>query len=319
MDSSILNAIGKTPLVRLRRVLDGLDAEVWAKVEYLNPSGSIKDRIALSMITAAESEGKLRPGGTIVEASTGNTAIALAFVAAVKGYRVMIFMPAEVASGERVKLMRAFGAEIQTVDARAEGMAMDPTLHGGILEILPRMKCRDLEASTPGVWWARQFSNPENVRAHRETTGREIVAQAVGRMDGFAASVGTGGTLLGVAQALREAWPDIRVMSVEPTGLPMLGKEARHRMPIVPGITDGILVEIDRSGLVHDTTAISDDEAVAMTHRLATEEGLACGVSAGANVVAAIRLARQLGPRSRVVTVLPDRRDRYLTVEKYIT
>ncbi|MDR7551354.1 MAG: pyridoxal-phosphate dependent enzyme, partial [Armatimonadota bacterium] len=156
-------------------------------------------------------------------------------------------------------------------------------------------------------------------RAHRETTGREIVAQATGRMDGFAASVGTGGTLLGVAQALRDAWPDIRVMSVEPTGLPMLGKEARHRMPIVPGITDGILLEIDRSGLVHDTTAISDDEAVAMMHRLAAEEGLACGVSAGANVVAAIQLARQLGPRSRVVTVLPDRRDRYLTVEKYIT
>jgi cysteine synthase A len=300
-------------------VVDSEDAEVWVKVEYLNPSGSTKDRIALFMIEAAEREGKLRPGNTIVEASTGNTAIALAFVAAVKGYRLKIFMPAEAASGERVKLIRAFGAEIQTVDARAEGASTDPTLHGGVLEILPRMKCRDLEASKPGVWWARQFSNPQNVQAHRETTGKEIVAQVPGRVDGFAASVGTGGTLLGVAQALREAWPEVRIMSVEPIGLPMLSKDARQRMPLIPGITDGILVEIDRAQIVDDTVAIPDEEAVAMMHRLAMEEGLSCGVSGGANVVAAIRLAQKLGPKARVVTVLPDRRDRYLTVERYIT
>ena len=317
-DHGILRAIGNTPLVRLTRVTDGLGAEVWVKVEYLNPSGSIKDRIALCMVETAEREGELRPGGTIVEASTGNTAIALAFVAAVKGYKLKIFMPVEVASGERVKLMRVFGAEIETIDARAEGMSLDPTLHGGILEIVPRMKCRDLEASTPGVWWARQFSNPENVRAHRETTGFEIVQQAPGTVDGFTASVGTGGTLLGVAQALGEAWPEVAIVSVEPTGLPMLG-EARARMPLLSGITDGILVDIDRAGLVGETVAIADDEAVAMAHRLAMEEGLCCGVSGGANVVAAIRLARRLGSKSRVVTVLPDRRDRYLTVEKYIT
>jgi cysteine synthase A len=316
--SGILQQIGNTPLIRLTRVTDGVDAEIWVKPEYLNPSGSIKDRIALYMVDAAEKEGKLRPEGTIVEASTGNTAVALAFVGTVRGYRVKIFMPQEVASGERVKLMRAFGAEIETVDARAEGMRLDPTLHGGILEIVPRMKCRDLEASTQGVWWARQFSNPENVRAHRETTGAEILRQAPGRVDGFAASAGTGGTLLGVAQALRAVWPEVAVMSVEPTGLPMLG-EARARMPIIQGITDGILLEIDQAGLVSETVSISDDEAISMMHRLAKEEGLLCGVSGGANVVAAVRLAHRLGPHARVVTVLPDRRDRYLTVEKYIT
>ncbi len=316
--SGILQHIGNTPLIRLTRVTDGVDAEIWVKPEYLNPSGSIKDRIALYMVEAAEREGKLRPSGTIVEASTGNTAVALALVGTVKGYRVKIFMPQEVASGERVKLMRAFGAEIETVDARAEGMKLDPTLHGGILEIVPRMKCRDLEASTPGVWWARQFSNPENVRAHQETTGAEILRQAPGRVDGFAASVGTGGTLLGVAQALRAVWPEVAVMSVEPTGLPMLG-EARARMPIIQGITDGILLDIDRARLVSETMSIADDEAISMMRRLALEEGLLCGVSGGANVVAAVRLAHRLGPQARVVTVLPDRRDRYLTVEKYIT
>src|SRR3990170_1707951 len=318
MVDGILRAIGKTPLVHLRHVLGDLDTEILVKAEYLNPSGSIKDRIALCMVEAAERTGALEPGRTIVEASTGNTAIALAFVGSVKGYRVKIFMPTEVMSGERFKLVKAFGAEVIPVEARAEGTSLDPTLHGGILEILPRMKCRELEMHESGVWWARQFSNLENVRAHRETTGREILEQVDGPVDGFVASVGTGGTLLGVGQALRECWPNVMIASVEPAGLPMLG-EAKSRMPLIPGITDGILVDISRANVVDQTFIVSDEDAVDMMHRLALEEGLLCGVSSGANVVAAIRLARALGPKARVVTVLPDRRDRYLTVEKYIT
>src|SRR3990172_2926499 len=156
MVDGILRAIGKTPLVHLRHILGDLDTEIWVKAEYPNPSGSIKDRIALCMVEAAERTGALEPGRTIVEASTGNTAIALAFVGSVKGYRVKIFMPTTVMSGERFKLLQAFGAEIEPVDPRGEGMVLDPTLHGGMLEILPRLKARDLEASTNGVWWARQ-------------------------------------------------------------------------------------------------------------------------------------------------------------------
>jgi cysteine synthase A len=318
MDASILKAIGNTPLVRLRRVVDDLPAEIWVKVEYVNPSGSIKDRIALRMVETAEREGRIQPGDAIVEASTGNTAIALAFVAAAKGYRLRVFMPIQAAIGERLKLMSAFGAEIQTIDPAAEGMLLDPSLHGGVLEIVPRTKCRDLEASTAGVWWARQFSNPANVAAHRETTGEEIVRQMAGPADGFVASVGTGGTLLGVSQALRAAWPAIAIVSVEPSRSAEQ-EEAKPRMPPIPGISDGILVDVRRSGLVTDAVVIRDRDAIAMADRLAREEGFCCGVSGGANVVAAIRLARKLGPTSRVVTVLPDHRDRYLTVQKYMT
>jgi cysteine synthase A len=318
MDTAILRAIGNTPLIQLRHVVDDLDADIWVKVEYVNPSGSIKDRIALYMVESAEREGRIRPGDTIVEASTGNTAIALAFVSAVKGYRLKVFMPVQAAIGERVKLMSALGADVQPIDARAEGMSLDPSLHGGVLEIVPRTKCRDLEASTAGVWWARQFSNPANVLAHRETTGEEIIRQMPGPANGFAASVGTGGTLLGVSQALRAAWPDITIVSVEPSRSSEQ-EEAKPRMPPIPGISDGILVDVRRSALVTDAMVIRDRDAVAMADRLAREEGLCCGVSSGANVVAALRLARRLGPRCRVVTVLPDHRDRYLTVQKYMT
>ena len=318
MDTPILNAIGNTPLIQLRRVVGDLDAEIWVKAEYLNPSGSIKDRIALYMIETAEREEKIRPGDTIIEASTGNTAIALALVAAAKGYRLKVFMPVEAAIGERLTLMNAFGASVETIDARAEGMSLDPSLHGGVLEIVPRTRCRDLEASTAGVWWARQFSNPANVLAHRETTGEEIVRQMLGAPDGFVASVGTGGTLLGVSQALRAAWPDIAIASVEPSRSSD-HEEAKPRRPPIPGISDGILVDVRRSGLVTEAMVIRDKDAIAMTNRLAQEEGLCCGVSSGANVVAAMRLARRLGRRCRVVTVLPDHRDRYLTIQKYMT
>jgi cysteine synthase A len=314
----ILQEIGNTPLVQLGHVSDGLDAEIWVKVEYLNPSGSIKDRIALYMVESAERNGRIQPGDTIIEASTGNTAIALALVAAAKGYRLKVFMPVEAAVGERIKLMSALGAEVELIDARAEGMSLDPSLHGGVLEIVPRTKCRDLEASTDGVWWARQFSNPENVRAHRETTGSEIISQIPGQIDGFVASVGTGGTLFGVTEALKATWPNASVVSVEPARSSS-EREAKARVPPIPGITDGILVDIQRSGLVNEMMVVGDQEAITMAHRLAMEEGLCCGVSGGANVVASIRLARRLGSRCRVVTVLPDHRDRYLTTEKYIT
>ena len=313
---TILEAIGHTPLVRLSRIVDGNHAEIWAKAEFLNPSGSLKDRIALRMIEGAEADGRLRSGGAIVEASTGNTGIALALVGAVKGYRVRIYMPDTLAQSERAKLMTAYGAEIVAVDVHREAAARDPSMHGGMVEVVPRILCREAERASPGTWWARQFSNPDNVLAHRDGTGGEIVEQLPGPAAAFTASVGTGGTLLGIGLALRARWPQTRVVAVEPAGDTLLG---RSDYPLIEGITDGILLDLRAQGMAAHLQLIKDEDAINMAHRLAEEEGLACGVSGGANVLAALAVARQLAPGNRVVTVLPDSRDRYLATERYIT
>jgi len=215
---SILEAIGNTPLVRLRRITEDITSNIFVKCEFLNPSGSIKDRIALRMISEAETSGKLKTGSCVTESSTGNTAAALSFVCAVKGYRAVMHMPKGWATEDRIKIIRAYGAEIVEVEVggEIEKELEGKSVHGGVVEILPRIKALELEESDPHTWWARQALNPENIAAHRETTGREIIEQTDGGVDVFVCSVGTGGTLLGVGEALLEVNPALKIYAVEP-------------------------------------------------------------------------------------------------------
>ncbi len=319
---SMLDLIGGIPLVRLNRVGKETGCEFLVKPEFLNPSGSIKDRIAKLMIEDAEQAGLLDGDATIVEATTGNTGTALAFVSAVTGRKFTAYAPTKTANPSRMAIMLAFGAGLERVDVDAyaekkRSSGDDGSVHGGRIELTGRMICRDLESEQEGIWWARQFSNELNVAAHREWTAREILEQTDGRLDVFLASVGTGGTLLGVAQALKAHDPTILVVGVEPAGSPMMG--APEDYPMIPGISDGIIPEIWESGLVDRVINITDEEAICYAHELARREGIFCGMSSGANVLAGIRIAEELGPGKRIVTVLPDSRDRYLEVEKYTT
>jgi cysteine synthase A len=315
---NMLDLIGNTPLVRLNKVTEGIEAEVLAKLEYLNPSGSIKDRIALYMIENAETRGDLKPGHTIVEASTGNTGIALSFVAAVKGYPMTVYMPKAVASEERKRMMVSYGAQIELVGTEDLDIALDPSVHGGVIEIVPRQKCKEVEAANRHIWWARQFSNPDNVTAHRETTGKEILEQTGGQIDAFVASIGTGGTLLGVSQAIKPVCPQSQMIAVEPAGAPWIGR-GKEAIPYIEGITDGLLFDILDGNVAEEILWVTDEDAVQMARRLAREEGLFCGMSAGANVFAALRVAQRLGKGKTIVAILTDSRDRYLTTERYIT
>ena len=318
---NMLDLIGNIPLVRLNRVGKETGCEILVKPEFLNPSGSIKDRIAKYMIDAAEERGELKPGFTIVEASTGNTGTSLSFVAAIKGYKMLVYWPAKVANPIREAIMQVYGPEIETVDTDAiiaGRVDLDPSVHGGRVEIFGRELSRDLENERDDVWWARQFSSPENVAAHREWTTREILEQTDGRLDALVASVGTGGTLLGVAQAVKAKVPTAMIVGVEPAGSPMLvGK--REDYPLIEGITDGIIPDLFDSGLVDRALLVTDADAIDMAHRLAEEEGMFCGISSGANVLASLRIAEEIGPDKRIVTILPDSRDRYLAMEKYTT
>lgn len=326
---SMLDLIGDIPLVRLNRIGKGNGAEILVKPEFLNPSGSIKDRIAKLMIENAEQEGFLKEGKKIIEATTGNTGTALAFVAAIKGYEFVAYAPTKVANRSRMAIMQAYGAGLETVDAEALGQKQasaqaDPaarsseaSVHGGRIELAGRQICLDLEKSQDDLWWARQFSNPFNTAAHRDWTAQEILEQTGGNLDAFVTSVGTGGTILGVAQALKAHNPNVLIVGVEPAGSPMMG--SREDYPVIPGISDGIIVDIWESGLVERVMSITNEEAIQQAHELAEREGIFCGMSSGANVLASLRIAEELGPGKRVVTILPDSRDRYLEVEKYTT
>ncbi len=323
---SMLDLIGEIPLVRLNHIGKNTGAEILVKPEFLNPSGSIKDRIAKLMIEDAEKEGKLKPGSTVIEATTGNTGTALAFVAAVKGYKMKAFSPTMVANRSRSAIMESYGCEVEPVDIasyeakRQGGKAVedsDSSVHGGHVELLPRQVCLDLEKENDNLWWARQFSNPLNDGAHEAWTAREILEQTDGKIDVFVASVGTGGTILGVGRALKAYNPAIKIVGVEPAGKAMMG--APEEYPMIPGISDGIIPKIFASGIVERVISISDQEAIDMAHDLTKKEGIFCGMSSGANVLACVRLAEEMGPGTRIVTVLADSRDRYLEVEKYTT
>lgn len=325
--NSMLDLIGEIPLVRLNRIGVEGGAEILVKPEFLNPSGSIKDRPAKVMIEAAEAQGLLKEGGTIVEATTGNMGTSLAFVAAVKGYKIAAYAPAAVADEIKSAIMQAYGCEVRKVDLesyeaqqktrREHGDPQDKSIHGSFVELLPRQICLETEQQSEDVWWARQFSNPANTNAHAGWTAAEIIRQTDGKLDAFVTSTGTGGTLLGMAKALKAHDPHIQVISVEPASWPVL--DAMGDYPIIPGISGGILLEIIASKLVDRVVLVGNDEAVRMAHQLAEQEGMFCGMSSGANLAAALQVALELGPGKRVVTLLPDSRDRYLMREIYTT
>ena len=315
---SVLDLIGQTPMLRLHKVARGVNANVLLKLEYLNPSGSYKDRIARAMIDDAEHAGVLKPGYTIVESSSGNTAIALALVGAVKGYHVRIVYPQDVWAAEKRKTLHRFGAEIEAVPLVETQAAQEVGVHGSRVEIPGRVKCRKLEETRTDVWWARQFSNPASVSAHNEL-GLEILEQTDGKVDVFVSAVGTGGNFLGVAQVLKRAVPEVKCVAVQPTGwsgwMDPLSPEAKF----VPGITGGIIEEIRRSAVLDEVVYVGNEEARNMAYRLSSEEGVFCGISTGANVFVALKEADRLGSGANVVTTAVDRGDRYFGDERFIT
>ncbi len=297
---SITDLIGRTPLVRLGKVAGGAGAEVLGKLESFNPAGSVKDRIGLAMIEAAEAEGRLVPGqSVIVEPTSGNTGIALAFVAAAKGYRCILTMP-ETMSVERRTLLRAYGAEL-VLTPGAEGM------RGAIA------KAEEIAESTQGAFVPQQFQNPANPAAHRRTTAEEIWADTDGAVDILVAGVGTGGSITGVAEVLRERKPGFRAVAVEPTDSPVLsgGTPGPHK---IQGIGAGFIPGVLNTSVYDEVLTVDAEDAFAMARRLAREEGILVGISAGANVHAAVEVARKPENAGKViVTFLCDTGERYLT------
>ena len=304
---NILGLIGNTPLVRINRVAPDprTAAAVWGKCEMMNPGGSVKDRIALAMIEAAERAGQIRPGeSTLVEPTSGNTGIGLALVSAVKGYRLILTMP-ESMSLERRNLLRAYGAEIVLTPE-------DRTMEGAVS--LANELCRK-----PNHVMLQQFQNPANPEVHRRTTGPEIIEQMDGlSIDGFVAGVGTGGTITGVGSVLRKHNPDVKVVAVEPDRSAVLSGEppGPHK---IQGIGAGFIPKVLDTGIYNRVARIRDQDAYRMRQRLAHEEGLLVGISAGAAMVAAVELARELGPGKNVITVLCDTGERYFSLDAFFT
>jgi cysteine synthase A len=297
--SSALDLIGDTPLVRLRRLVKPGWAAVLGKLESLNPGGSVKDRIALAMVEEAEREGRLRPGDTIVEPTSGNTGIGLAMVAAVKGYRLILTMPEDM-SLERRALLQRFGAELVLTPA-VEGMT------GAVFA------AGELVRENPGFFMPQQFMNPANPEVHRRTTAQEILKATDGQVDAFVAGVGTGGTITGVGEVLKRERPGILVVAVEPARSPVL-QGGKFRPHAIQGIGASFLPGVLNREIYDEVMGIRDEEALAMTRRISREEGLLVGVSSGANVVAALRVAERLGAGRTVVTVLCDTGERYLSM-----
>ncbi len=293
--------IGGTPLVRLRSDEDR-DAEVYAKVEAANPGGSVKDRICLNMIRAAEQDGRLSSGTTLVEPTSGNTGIGLSLVAAVRGYRLILLMP-ESMTRERIDLLKAYGAEVILTPAQL-GMV------GAI------SAARELVEKHSDYFMPDQFANPANPEVHRLTTAPELIESTGGRIDAFVAGVGTGGTITGVGEVLKARHPAVRIIAVEPAASAVLsGKPAGPHK--IQGIGAGFVPKVLNRAILDEIMTVTDDEAYRTKKELAEREGLLVGISAGANVFAARQVARRLGKGKRVVTVLPDRGERYFSIEKY--
>ncbi|MFF9344820.1 PLP-dependent cysteine synthase family protein [Streptomyces sp. NPDC014773] len=292
--------VGNTPLVRLWVPDAAPGAEVLAKIESTNPFASIKDRAALAMLRGAEQRGDLAPGGTVVEATSGNTGIALAALSALRGYRCIVVLP-DSATPERIGLLSALGAEIvQTPSAERFAGAI--------------AKAEEIEAATPGSWYVRQHDNPDNVRAHYESTGPEIWADTGGRVDVLVAGVGTGGTLTGTGRFLRERNPGVEIVAVEPEGSPVLsrGYAGTHR---IPGLNGGFVSPTTDVTLIDRVLTCSDDEALDTARALTREQALFAGLSSGAAVHGAFRLARDPAYAGRtIVTILPDTGERYVSI-----
>ncbi|KAA8756780.1 MULTISPECIES: cysteine synthase A [Paenibacillus] len=303
--NNVTELIGGTPLVRLNRIVPEGSAEIFVKLEYQNPGSSVKDRIAISIVEEAEKEGKLKPGDTIIEATSGNTGIGLAMVAAAKGYKSVIVMP-ETMSLERRNLLRAYGAEL-VLTPGAEGM------NGAV------KKAEELLKENPSYFMAEQFKNKANVKIHRETTGPEIVdaIQSVGgTLDAFVAGIGTGGTITGTGEVLKEAFAGIKIVAVEPAASPILagGKPGPHK---IQGIGANFIPEILDQEIYDEIIHIENDDAFETARQVAKEEGILSGISSGAAIRAGLQVAKQLGAGKRVVVIVPSNGERYLSTPLY--
>jgi len=299
---SVVEVIGGTPLVRLGRMNPG-PGEVVAKLESLNPMSSVKDRIGLAMVQAAERDGKLKPGGEIVEPTSGNTGIALAFVGAARGYKVTLVMPDSM-SRERRAVLRAMGAELVLTEG-AKGMR-------GAID-----KAEEILASRPGAFMPGQFDNPANPEIHYKTTGEEIWADTGGRVDVLVAGVGTGGTLTGAGRRLKELNRNLQVVAVEPADSPVLsgGKSGPHK---IQGIGAGFVPSILDTGLIDEIVTVTNEDAMTTARRAAREEGLFVGISSGAALWAAMEVARRAGMAGRrIVAIVPSFGERYLTTDLF--
>jgi cysteine synthase A len=293
---TVLDLIGDTPMVRLHRLPPAESAQVWAKLESLNPGGSVKDRIGKAMLEAAEQAGLLKPGDVIIEPTSGNTGIGLAMAAAVKGYRIILVMP-DTLSLERRALLKAYGAEL----VLTPGMS---GMNGAIAT------AEELVREHRG-FMPQQFKNPANPEIHRRTTAMEILAQ-VGHLDAFVAGVGTGGTVTGVGQVLKEEIPGIQIVAVEPADSPVLsgGSPGKHK---IQGIGAGFVPDVLNTSIIDEIIQVKDDDAWETARSLARREGILCGMSSGAAAWAAIQVARRLGEGKVVVAVLPDTGERYIS------
>ena len=299
----VLETIGNTPMVRLRRITGASSASILAKLEFFNPGGSVKDRICLAMVEDAEARGLLKPGATIVEATSGNTGIGLAMVGAVKGYRVILTMP-ETMSAERIYALKGFGAEVILTPA-GEGMI------GAV------KKAEALLKEIPQAFMPQQFQNPANPDVHRQTTAQEILRGLDGgEVDAFVAGIGTGGTITGVGEVLKRKFPHVKVVGVEPQGSPVIsgGKAGPH---LIQGIGAGFIPEVLNRAIIDTMVTVSDEDAHDTAKRLAREEGLFVGISAGAACWAAVKVAQELGGGKTVVTIFPDTGERYFSLEPY--
>ena len=296
--NNITELIGETPLVRVNKLVGADDAELLLKLEFFNPASSVKDRIAISMIEEAEKEGKLKPGDTILEPTSGNTGIGLAMVAAAKGYRALLVMP-ETMSIERRNLLRAYGAEL-VLTPGSEAI-------GGSIR-----KAEEIAKEHPEYFVPQQFKNPANAKAHREKTADEVLQQTDGKLDAFVAGIGTGGTITGVGEVIKEKLPNVKVVAVEPSKSPVLsgGKPGPHKLQ---GIGTGFVPDILNTDIYDQIITVDNEEAFHWSRRLAREEGILVGISSGAALSAAVQVAKALGKGKRVVAVIPDNGERYLS------
>jgi len=298
---SVLDYIGNTPLVCIQRLSPRPEVNIWAKLEFMNPGGSVKDRIALSMVESAERDGLLKPGGTIVEPTSGNTGIGLALVGAVKGYKVILIMP-ESLSIERRKLLIGYGAELVLSPAE-EGMR-------GAIERAEAL------VAEHGYFMPQQFKNPANPQIHRLTTGPEILNQCPDPIDYLVAGIGTGGTITGAGEVLKVAYPNIKIVGVEPAGSPVLsgGEPGRHK---IQGIGAGFVPDVLHRELLDDVVTVSNDEAFEWARRLAREEGLLVGISSGAAMAATLKVAERVEGQATLVTVFASTGERYLSTDLF--
>ena len=303
LNDNILKLIGKTPLVKIRKMAGEDSAEIWAKLEGFNPGGSVKDRIALAMVETAEKENKLKAGGTIIEPTSGNTGIGLAMVCAVKGYRLILTMP-ETMSVERRQLLQAFGAEL-VLTPGDKGMM-------GAVE-----KAEEVFRDNPDYFMPQQFENNANPEVHRKTTALEILNDLGSAPDAFVAGVGTGGTITGTGEVLRERNPNVTIVAVEPAGSPILsgGNPGKHK---IAGIGAGFFPGILNTKIYSAVMSVTDDDAAETTRQLAIKEGILAGISSGAAMWAALKVAQRLGKDKKLVVILPDRGERYLSTGLFL-